>query len=333
MIQITIYVIVHGCNKVLRKLISSVIFIILLFSFLIISVGICRASDENILYVGGSGAGNYSYIQDAINYSKDQDTIYVYDGEYHENITIDKSLNLVGSNKDTVHIFGNGRLYAILVKSSWVNISGFTIQNSQVGICIFGHSFNNISENIIINNVEGLHLDNSSNNIINKNFVQNPKKTGNKFAIVCFESCNNIISENTFTDNPISLYLGRWSDNNVISDNSITNYTYGVRMDFSFNNVICGNLIKNGERGVYLTNSKYNNIIYNNIEDNRYSGVYLTYLKDNVISPNNFTNNYNDIGEGVALPKITAPGFEILFAISAIFFVSILYRRRRHSTL
>lgn len=310
----------------LHKLISSVIFIILLFDFLIIAVDTCKASDGNILYVGGSGTGNYSYIQDAINHSKDDGTVYVYDGVYHENITINKSISLIGSNKDTVSIFGNDKLYAILVKSSGVNISGFTIQNSKAGICISGYSFNNISENIIANNAEGIHLYNSSNNKITKNVIRNQ---GDDSAIVCFDSCNNIISENTFIDTSMSIYLGRWSDSNVISDNSITDYDYGIRIDFSFNNMIYGNLIKNGNRGVYLTNSKYNNITYNNIEDNEDSGIHITNLKDNVISPNNFTNNYDNVKEGVSPPTIKAPGFEMLFVIFAVFLILIFYRRNK----
>lgn len=45
----------------------------------------------NVLYVGGSGKGNYTSIQDAINDAKDGYIIYVYPGYYNENIVINKS--------------------------------------------------------------------------------------------------------------------------------------------------------------------------------------------------------------------------------------------------
>jgi hypothetical protein len=43
-------------------------------------------SRGNWLYVGGSGPGNYTHIQDAINDSSDGDTVFVHSGIYYENI-------------------------------------------------------------------------------------------------------------------------------------------------------------------------------------------------------------------------------------------------------
>ena len=51
-------------------------------------------SSGNILYVGGSGTGNYSKIQDAIDDASDGDTVFVYDDSspYYENVIVDKSI-------------------------------------------------------------------------------------------------------------------------------------------------------------------------------------------------------------------------------------------------
>jgi len=40
-------------------------------------------STGNTLYVGGSGEGNYSSIQDAIDDASDGDTVFVYNGSYY----------------------------------------------------------------------------------------------------------------------------------------------------------------------------------------------------------------------------------------------------------
>ena len=44
--------------------------------------------DNNIIYVGGTGVGNYTNIQDAIDISSNDDTIFVYNGTYYENIEL-----------------------------------------------------------------------------------------------------------------------------------------------------------------------------------------------------------------------------------------------------
>ncbi|EMR74892.1 parallel beta-helix repeat (two copies) [Thermoplasmatales archaeon SCGC AB-540-F20] len=62
------------------------------------------------LYVGGTGPNNYTKIQDAINDASDGYTVFVYNDSspYYESIIIDKSINLVGEDRDSTHIAGGG---------------------------------------------------------------------------------------------------------------------------------------------------------------------------------------------------------------------------------
>jgi hypothetical protein len=60
----------------------------------------------SILYVGGIGEGNYTNIQDAVDDATDGDTVFVYDDSspyYEWNILINKSITLVGENRDTTN--------------------------------------------------------------------------------------------------------------------------------------------------------------------------------------------------------------------------------------
>jgi len=66
------------------------------------------SSRGNWLYVGGSGPGNYTRIQDAINASSDVDFIFVYNGTYYENVWINKVIMLIGQNKYGTIIDGGG---------------------------------------------------------------------------------------------------------------------------------------------------------------------------------------------------------------------------------
>ena len=78
------------------------------------------------LYVGGSGPNNYTKIQDAINDSSDGDTVIVYNGTYYENVVVDKSISLIGEDRDTTIIDGNESGNVIEISANHVNILCFT---------------------------------------------------------------------------------------------------------------------------------------------------------------------------------------------------------------
>jgi len=124
------------------------------------------------LYVGGSGPGNYTRIQDAIDNASDGDTVFVYSGIYPaEWITIDKALILIGENKNTTILDGQSSDNMILlVESSDVTIREFTLKNCKdngmnQAIYIWGHPYVqhiNISNLIMINNDKGIFFINTS---------------------------------------------------------------------------------------------------------------------------------------------------------------------------
>lgn len=228
------------------------------------------------LYVGGSGPGNYTTIQDAINNAAEHDTIFVFDDSspYVGAVFVLKSLTILGENKLTT-ILDSGGFY---ITADHVTITGFTIQNSDEGVHI-GRSgaiaTNNTIDNNIFSNVSfGISIDDSYNTITNnlimytewggigvsgiKNTVvrndvsqeeafQDPYYAG--FGISVGGSLNNI-SHNTVHDNYNGLVV-RGTKNEVYR-NSIMRTVNGVFVLNSFSDMVTQNNIIMYQRGARI---------------------------------------------------------------------------------
>jgi nitrous oxidase accessory protein NosD len=107
-------------------------------------------SRGNWLYVGGSGPGNYTRIQDAIDNANDGDIIFVYQGIYNGSITISKSITLLGEARDQTIINGVGSWKICSIYANNVTIKYFTIKNGSYGIWLFRVDDTKIINNLII---------------------------------------------------------------------------------------------------------------------------------------------------------------------------------------
>lgn len=223
--------------------------------------------DKQSYFVSIEGKGNYSSIQDAINSASDNDTIFVSNGIYFENIIITKPVQLIGEDKNTTIINGNGSSDIVDISTDYVKISSFTITNGSqrtAGIRIRSN-YNTISNcNISSNKNYGLYLDatpESKNNIINFNTFFN-----NNYGLYTENAKTNNITSNTFTHNTLySLYFTGSSNDNLISDNKFTDNNYALRIKGSGFNTIIKNQIKNNQYGLYFCCGAKNNIAYNNV--------------------------------------------------------------------
>jgi parallel beta-helix repeat protein len=161
----------------------------------------------NTLYVGGSGPGNYTEIQDAIDDASDGDTVFVYNGTYYENVIVNKTINFLGEDKDKTVINGYSYNHCIDVISDWVNVSGFsTIKGDGTGIQIHSNH-TSIIDNIISDNWFGIYLYDSHNNIISNNRIIN-----NDYGMFFSYSNKNTVVSNAITSNgDYGLELFYWS--------------------------------------------------------------------------------------------------------------------------
>jgi parallel beta-helix repeat protein len=198
---------------------------------------------------------DFQSIQEAINNVTNGTVILVKTGVYYGGIVINKSITLLGEEKDSTIIDSNGSSDVITVLSNSSTICGFTIRNggtSYPANC--GIKLCNVDNNIICNNT------------ITGNFVG--IKLGDK---------------------------QRGSKANIIKYNNITGNRYGIFLDHASLNEIYGNLIsKNLWNGIELAWSNNNKIYNNTICCNKAYGLEIpiaTPSINNILYHNNFINN------------------------------------------
>ena len=269
------------------------------------------ASDGNMLYVGGNGAGNYTSIQDAIDDASGGDTVFVYNDSspYYENVNVDKSIILIGEERDSTVIDGSGIDSVIEVSADHVHIEGFTVTNcmddlSEAGINIFT-DWNTIkNNNIVENQLTGIRLSSSLYNLVENNTLKDN---------ICYhiflrgESNNNTVQNNTLTqsDNWLKACDGIWlshSSDNLIENNEITGIKSGVGISLdstsSYNvvnkNMIHNNPCKNSSKSIQICNSDFNLVLDNEIRSNGGGGVEMFFSQGNEIIGNTIESLPND---------------------------------------
>jgi len=183
------------------------------------------------LYVGGSGPGNYTRIQDAIDNASNGDTVYVYDDSspYNEYVKINTSIHLVGENQKTTVIDGQG-LIAVSLKADAITFTGFTVQNTgflSFGLYVFSNN----------NTIRG--------NIFSNNFLSD---------IYLTTSNNNTITENTFSNSAIGICLSESNDTTITRNIITKNHGYGIALANSRRNLISqNNILDNGKYDAFFT--------------------------------------------------------------------------------
>src|ERR1700733_791523 len=121
------------------------------------------ASNAATLCVNPKGKGGcFSKIVDAVAAASPNDTIEVAKGTYKEDVVIDKSLSLVGANRNNTIIDATGLNNAVFVDGidnpglSNVLVTGFTLTNANLeGILIANASSVTVSDNDVQRNNQG----------------------------------------------------------------------------------------------------------------------------------------------------------------------------------
>jgi len=216
----------------------------------------------------GSQEHPYRMIQHAVDNSYNGDTVFVYNGIYAEFILINKSIDLLGENKESTIIGGENQIrkHRIIIDEDEVKINGFTIQDSGNGCFGIYAQENNfeISNNIVKDNGYGIWISGkgsvfnntimrnqkgissrSNNNSIYNNLIADNNKGIEVFGDFC------TYTKNRFLDNSIALLLLH-ANSNIISDNQIENNNEAITVSNSDDNEVTKNNFINNKEHTYL---------------------------------------------------------------------------------
>jgi len=203
-----------------------------------------------ILFVGGHGPGNYSTIQEAIESATDGDTVFVYDDSspYYETVQINKSLSVIGENKETTIIDAQRRGSVINISANSVTLTGFTIKNSSSNqfdyfnrngiLCMDDSSYISITGNKLENTIVGCLLIHSTYCNISYNTISGGVGYMHKSCIFLTDSsAYNTIISNVFIKSINSLIQTTL----LIEEGSHTNYFSNNIIDISAGRIFIEN--------------------------------------------------------------------------------------------
>jgi parallel beta-helix repeat protein len=148
-------------------------------------------------------------------------------------VVIDKTINLIGEDKNTTIIDGSGSGYidVVSLRASGINIKGFTMKSAGHHTLYIVKNDNIVTDNIISHaSLCGIYIV-SDNNIIYRNTVKNNYFAG--INIIDGGERNQIL-ENHIKYNGRGIFIYGTSDFNVIIGNTITNNSYGILLDGGF---------------------------------------------------------------------------------------------------
>jgi parallel beta-helix repeat protein len=309
-------------NNNQKKKRKGVIIILFCIILLINLTSICNSfySSNRIIFVDDDNVNGpwegtteypFRYIQDAIDFSLDNDIIFVVSGSYFEDISISKSITIIGEDRNNTIIEGDN--WIVNIYGEGVELKNFTITSHDkdfgysTGVVI--HGCNHVIIDNIINGGVKLY-DAQMMEILNNSFFNGGlsfNRYGNDLIL------NNKIINNTVNNKPLVYFEGKSNEiinnasqvvlsncRNILIENleiSDFNEPYdGIHLLYCNNCTIRYNYFKNNCYDIRLRYSNQNAISSNVFTSNSWSGISFFYAHNNKISKNKFYNEFIDIG-------------------------------------
>ncbi len=272
-------------------------------------------SDPDVVYVGGSGPGNYSSIQEAINDVAIGGTVFVYNGTYYENITVNKKISIIGEDKNSTVIDACGEDFAVKITSDDVIFENFFVKNAtdlyfpdpwELGaLSVIKANNVSISNNLFSKNFIGICLLGSHKCVLRENEMHGcsivlwggPGEGGLLTYIHDIDQSNQVNNKTVYyyldknnidhDEEAGEIFFINCSDSRV-SNVSIDNVSAGIQICFSSNITIENSTFMDVQSTALHFDHSNQNIIRNNLllRNDHLDFVFLDYSSYNRFSHN-----------------------------------------------
>ncbi|MBP7070672.1 MAG: right-handed parallel beta-helix repeat-containing protein [Methanothrix sp.] len=206
----------------------------------------------------------FSKIQNAIDKVREGGIVRVTNGEYYENLVVNKSIKLIGIDKNrTIIKPGNKSQNGISLEADNITISGFTIDGWDKGIKLKSVSGSIIDNNIIVNNSQGILVSSCSEGqtrILNNSIFDNIQEGIRLYkSSKVYVNLNNI---NNYIRGKFGIVLGNARSCNI-TNNNISSFCGIEVVDSYLNNISNNEFFSTKNCKIHLEDSERNSIDLN----------------------------------------------------------------------
>ena len=258
------------------------------------------------MLVGYDVFTRYPSIQSAIDGTPEGGSVFLSYGTYREEVTLNRSVSLVGENRNTTVIETEDKGICINVTSRNNSISDITLSGGSFGIVQYRTENNIIINCTFTDLVAGVSLDSCTGIGLESNDFSECGVLVKGERVEHWNShtmdCTNIINGKqllymkdrkgtAITEEPGQIILSNCS-NISINGKCLESASTGISLGFSSHNSISGNAVRsNGLAGILLYSSDNNTIFNNTVDAGGGAGITLASSRDNSISMNLVRDN------------------------------------------
>ncbi len=269
---------------------------------------LCSFAEAGTIYVdddaapGGDGSLErpFTTIQKALNASENGDEIQVLEGNYQEDLVVEKSISLVGNDSGSTRILASaGHETSLELRANRINVTGFTLDrktyvpdSKRKGILITGDNCRILDCRIYNYYRPAIHVLGARATIIKNSSLVN---YGDALLVENAEDTTILNSSITPSVGSGIELLG--SNHSLVENNWFAPYHRAISLENSHNNIFSRNRIRYYKyaTSLYMVSCNGNSFLDNNLSSGGYS--YSVYMGDstnckfwnNSLGPGGFT--------------------------------------------